>query len=124
MNNDTFVFKETLSDLSNNAYPEPVRDLETELFGKKGLKEKLDALESTLGYGKENTTPKIKFHNKIFCPNSEDDRKLLNELLNDPRFSVVKWEDTWTAHGDYRVFIIYSENLEVKKAKKDEDDDE
>lgn len=125
-NNESFVFKEQLSDIRNSSVPEPDRDLEQELFGKKGIKVALDSLEQSLGYGEKEKKVKVKVYNKIFSPDTSEDKKLLDELLNDPRFEILRWVDSWTAHGHYKVFIIYSENLELRpvKAKDTEDDDD
>lgn len=114
-NNDNFVFREQLSDIQNSSVPEPTRDLEYELFGKKGLKSALDNLEQELGYGKSKAVPKFKIYNKVFSANDDEDRELMNDLFNDPKFNIIRWEQTWTVHGDFKVFIIYSENLDLKK---------
>ena len=124
MSNENFVFREQLSDLATSDFKEPSRDLENELFGKKGLKAGLDALEHELGYATKAPVSKTKVYNKIFTPAAEDDQALLNELLNDPKFQIVKWVDSWTAHGDYRVFVIYTENIDLRKNKSKEDTDD
>lgn len=106
----------------------PVKNLEEELFGKKGVKEVIDEFEKAQGFtGNKPTAPtKLKYYNKVFNVNRDDDRTLLNTLLNDTasgRFSIIMWEKNWTVHGDFKLFVIYSENLDFKKPEEDEDNE-
>jgi len=122
------LFRDQVSELSIDAFPAPTdRDLEQELFGKKGVKEAIDAYENELGFGKNQRDKKVnrRVYNRIFSPDDDDERKLLDELLNDQeRFQIIMMKDTWTVHGNYKVFVIYSENLDAKKDKKETDSDE
>ena len=44
----------------------------------------------------------------------------MNELLNDKdKFEIILWKDTWTVHGDFKVFVIYAEK---QLGKKDEEE--
>jgi hypothetical protein len=111
------IFSDTVSDLKISKIKKD-RDLENELFGKKGIQEKIDALEESLGFGKGEKikSRNLKFHHKLLNPSHDEDEQLLNELLNDKyRFNIIMWKDTWTVHGEYKVFVIYSEDLDVKK---------
>lgn len=122
---ENFIFKDQLSDITNSSIPElSDRDLEKELFATKGVTEIIDALEQVKGHGVKTKKVEARVYNKIFCPNTPEDARLLNQLLNDKEFEIVMWKDTWTAHGDFRIFIIYKENLEFKKLKKEDDEDE
>lgn len=124
MSAESFIFSEQLSEINASTIPEPTRDLEQELFGKKGIKEVIDVFEQEMGLGKPRETKQnLKYYNRIFCPSADEDQELLNELLNDKdRYRIIMWDKTWTVHGDYRVFVVYSENLDVKK--KDEPSEE
>lgn len=122
------LFKDQISEITDSSIPAPIRDLENELFGKKGQEKIVDAFEKELGFGgRKEVVVNEKIYNRIFCPNVDEDQKLLNTLLNDKtKFRIIMWKDTWTAHGDYRIFIVYSENLDAKASKKKdkEEDDE
>lgn len=110
------LFGDIVSDLPRSNEIE--RDLEKELFGKKDFQSNvIDAYEQMLGYkDKPAKKTNVKFKSRIFSPGKESEQELLNQLLNDKeKFNIVMWKDTWTAHGDFKVFIIYSENLEPKE---------
>ena len=49
---------------------------------------------------------------KIFNPEIPKDSELLNTLLNSTNHKIQYWKDTWTALGEYRVFVVY---YEIKK---------
>lgn len=93
------------------------KDLEQQLFGKKGVKEFIDQFERETGIvPKKPDKQTVKYNNRVFSPTNEEDRKLLNELLNDrDRFGITMWKDSWTVHGDYRVFVLYYEILDGVK---------
>jgi hypothetical protein len=54
------------------------------------------------------------FKNIVLDPEQQKDQDMLNELMNNKKYMITLWKDTWTAQGSFRVFIIYG-------AKKEED---
>ncbi len=124
MPNDIDIFEDKVSDISlvkpkagKGAKNKPERNLKKELFGKKDVNEVIDAYENSLGYPKKQKQDvNLKYKNKIFTANNAEDTELLNELMNSKdRYTIVMWKDTWTVHGDYKVFIIYAENTDSKE---------
>ena len=125
-NQEGFTFKNKPSHRSNTEIPEP-RDIEKELFGKKGVDEVIDSFErDVMGFKPKNAKPiNERFYNRIFAVDDDTDRKLLNDLLNDgKRFRIIMWKDTWTVHGQYRVFCIYGENLDARPETNEEKEPE
>lgn len=118
---EPFVFDARVSELNAANYREP-RDLEKELFGKKGSQKFVDNIEQELGIKPKIDKHRIKFHNRVFSPADPDDGKLLDELYNDPRYAIVQTKDTWTAFGEYKMFVLYGEDLDFKP--KEEENDE
>lgn len=115
---DEKIFKDGLSDIHNSEIPEP-RDLEAELFNKRTIKDLVTNLEQELGLspGKKNSVIK-KRHAVVLAPSREEDGAKLSLILNDDKtYNIVMWKDTWTVHGDYRVFLIYEEFLDDKGKK-------
>lgn len=118
---EDFVINESVSDLPLK--PKASRDLENELFSDKRITKVLDAYEETIGI--KNKLPKktnIVYKNILLSPGyDEEDKALFNELLNDiDLYRIVKMTDNWTARGDYRVFIVYTEDLDVKQQRAEE----
>lgn len=106
-----------LSDLSSSDVP-PERDLEAELFNRRSVKDMVTSFEKELGLAPGKKAKAIKRHAEILAPGREEDATKLNSILNDDgKYRIVMWKDTWTVHGDYRVFLIYEESIDDKKAK-------
>lgn len=90
------------------------RNLESELFGDKTPTELVDAFEQQLGYPTPEKKETVRYKTKLFNINHELDKELLGQLLNDKdRYSIVMWKDTWTVHGDFKIFVIYSDKVEA-----------
>lgn len=107
-----------LSEMRRGDLQEP-RDLESELFNKKSIRDMVVSFEAELGInpGKKNKKS-IKRHAEVLAPGKDDDAIKLSSILNeDEKYRVLMWKDTWTVHGDYRVFLVYEEQLEEKKDK-------
>ena len=99
-----------VSEISRGDIQEP-RDLDAELFNKKSIQELLVNFEGELGLktGRRNKT-KSKRHIEVFNPEKDEDKERLTAILNeDDRFRILSWDKTWTAHGNYRVALIYEE---------------
>lgn len=115
MSDDT-LFGDSLSDIESSSI-EPTRDLEKELFGKRQIKDLLTNFEQELGIAPGNKkAKKIVRKAEILSPSKDEDAEKLNQILNeDAKYNIVMWKDTWTVHGDYRIFIIYEEAIDDKK---------
>lgn len=105
-----------LSDLRGSDVPE-ARDLESELFNRRPIKEMVASIEKELGLNPGKKQKKnIKRHAEVLAPSREEDGAKLHKILNeDEKYRVAMWKDTWTVHGDYRVFVIYEEFIDDKK---------
>ena len=92
------------------------RNLAGELYKKNWQEKTLDHFEKTLGIQPiSKDKPNLKFKSRIFDPSYVKDSELLNELMNHPKFCITYWKDNWTSEGVYKVFAIYSENLDYKE---------
>lgn len=106
-----------ISDLHDSDIPEP-RDLEAELFNKKSIREMVTNFERELGLNPGKKGKNTKRHALILSPAKEDDSEKLAVILNDDaKYRIMMWKDTWTVHGDYRIFLIYEEIIDEKKRK-------
>ena len=54
------------------------------------------------------------FKNIILDPEQQKDQDMLNELMNNKKYMIISWKDTWTPQGTFRVFIIYGSKKEEK----------
>ena len=100
------------------------RDLKSELYSKNWAAQKIDSYErSVLGIrGQEQAKPNLKYSSRMLQPEYEEDSRRLDDLMNDPKYSIVYTKDNWTIEGKYVIFVIYSENLDHVRA--DDIDDE
>jgi hypothetical protein len=55
------------------------------------------------------------FKNIILDPEQQKDQDMLNELMNNKKYMIALWKDTWTQQGSFRVFIVYGTKKEEKK---------
>ena len=109
------IFKD-VSDLPKLKGGKKARDLVDELFSMKNPNQIIDEYEKKMGYPQKQEKIKVKFKNRVFTPTHADDQELLNELINDEdKYKIVMWKETWTVHGDYKIFIIYSERVDDAK---------
>ncbi len=108
---------DTLSDLRSGDVPVE-RDLEAELFNKRSLRDMVTNMEKELGISPGKKAKKARRHAEILAPGRESDGEKLSQILNDDlKYRIIMWKDTWTVHGDYRVFLVYEEQLEDQKVK-------
>lgn len=120
MNDSTdLAFKSTLSDLAGVDAGE-ARDLEAELFNRRSIKDMVTNLEKELGINPaDRKKSKVIRHAEILAPGKDEDNEKLAMIINDDNtYKIIMWKDTWTMHGDYRVFVIYEEFLDEKKKRK------
>ena len=125
---EDFIFNPTLSDIALD--PKSDDDLSKEIFKTFKQEDIIDAYEKSMGI-KQRTydIPKTRYKHIMLSPGtSEDDSELLDQLKNDPElFQIIGEKSTWTVRGEYKIFIEYLENLDVKKAreaaKKDKSDE-
>ena len=78
----------------------------------------LDAFEKAQGLEKSAPEqPKLRYKHIMLSPGVDDeDSKLLDDLMNDPElYQIVNRTQTWTVRGEFKIFIEYTENLDVKK---------
>jgi hypothetical protein len=54
------------------------------------------------------------FKNIILDPEQQKDQDMLNELMNNKKYMIALWKDTWTPQGNFRVFIIYGTKQEAQ----------
>ena len=82
--------------------------------------EVIDAFESAKGIKKRSATPDTSnytFKNIILDPEQQRDQDMLNELMNNKKYMIVFWKDTWTNLGNFRVFVVYGQRKEDEKEK-------
>jgi hypothetical protein len=97
------------------------REIEQELFNKNWAKEAIDNFEDRVGIPRApepEVKPNIQFKHRTFQMEYTKDQELFNELLNSPKYKILSMKETWTMSGDYRMFIIYSDNLDYKAESK------
>jgi hypothetical protein len=77
----------------------------------------IDAYEMSKGIKKRPKTQDMDeyvFKNIILDPEQQKDQDMLNELMNNKKYMITLWKDTWTPQGNFRVFIIYGSKKETK----------
>lgn len=114
-----FDFGSSVQDVT---YPTIKRNVRNEVSNKGFDPEAvIDAFESFKGIKKKSKTPALTeyvFKNIILDPEQQKDQELLNELMNNKKYLIALWKDTWTPQGNFRVFIIYGSKKEESKNEK------
>jgi hypothetical protein len=75
----------------------------------------IDAYEISKGIKKRPKSDDMSdysFKNIILDPEQQKDQDMLNELMNNKKYLIALWKDTWTNQGNFRVFIIYGTKKE------------
>jgi len=75
----------------------------------------IDAYEQAKGIKKKpraHDMSSYTFKNIILDPEQQKDQDMLNELMNNKKYMIISWKDTWTPQGTFRVFIIYGSKKE------------
>lgn len=92
------------------------RNIKNEVSGKGFDPEAIiDAYEIAKGIKKRPKASDISeytFKNIILDPEQQKDQDMLNELMNNKKYMIAMWKDTWTNQGNFRVFIIYGSKKE------------
>jgi hypothetical protein len=110
-----FDFGVSSSDLSASSK----RNIKNEVSNKAFDPEKIiDAFEQAKGIKKRASKDEMAdyvFKNIILDPEQQKDQDMLNELMNNKKYLITLWKDTWTTQGSFRVFIIYGSKKETAK---------
>jgi hypothetical protein len=111
-----FDFGASASDLLMS---EKKRNVKNEVTGKGFDPEAvIDAYEIAKGIKKRPKSADLSeytFKNIILDPEQQRDQDMLNELMNNKKYMIAMWKDTWTNQGSFRVFIIYGSKKEKEK---------
>ena len=114
-----FDFGSSIQDVS---YPAVKRNIRSEVANKGFDPEAvIDAFETFKGIKKKSKTPSLveyTFKNIVLDPEQQADQDKLNELMNNKKYLIAHWKDTWTPQGNFRVFIIYGSKKEDPKNEK------
>jgi hypothetical protein len=79
----------------------------------------IDAFEQAKGIKRR---PKVQemtdytFKNIVLDPEKQMDQDMLNELMNNKKYVIALWKDTWTQHGNFRVFVVYGTKKDKKES--------
>lgn len=93
------------------------RDLQAELLRKFDPTTVIDAFEEAHGTRKpKHKEVQYEFKNIMLEPAKLKDQEMLNKLMNDPKFMIKLYKDSFSVRGDYKVFIIYGEAIDETKA--------
>lgn len=92
------------------------RDLAAELYRKSYQGTVIDQYEKSLGITPRKKKENRRFKTKVFSPDYDKDQALLSELMNSPQFRIELWKDTWTQEGLFKIFILYSEDLDYQSS--------
>ena len=117
---EDFIFKQALSDIPLE--PKEEEDPSEQLFKNFSPKTIIDSFEKQLGFKqKETPAPKVKYKHVMLSPGvNDDDSELLDQLMNDPElYTIASKSQHWTVRGEYKLFIEYMVNLDVKKAREE-----
>lgn len=111
-----FDFGESSFDLNTSSKK---RNIKNEVTNKSFDPEAvIDAYEKAKGIKKSGAASNMAdytFKNIILDPEQQRDQDMLNELLNNKKYLIALWKDTWTTQGNFRVFVIYGSKKEKAK---------
>lgn len=122
---EQFAFADTIKDLELKPSLTDEADVRKELFGESFDPEKMiDQYEAQLGIKKQSDAKpgKVLFKTIMLTPgDDDDDSKLLFQLMNDKElFPHLKEDHYWTPRGEYKMFVIYGEDQDVKLRREQE----
>ena len=107
-----FDFGASAADLSISSGRRNIRNEVNNRFDPEKV---IDAFEHAKGIKRKPALPEMleyEFKNIILDPEQQRDQDMLNELMNNKKYMITLWKDTWTAQGNFRVFIIYGSKKE------------
>ncbi len=95
------------------------RKLADELMSKFDPTAVVDAYEESIGLKPKgaNKAPKYFYRPTILEPEQPADKEKLTNLMNDPKYKIIVYKDSFSVRGDYKVFIIYGELVDETKPK-------
>lgn len=94
------------------------RNVRNEVSNKFDPEVVIDAFEQAKGIKRRPKVAEMidySFKNIILDPEQQRDQDMLNELMNNKKYMIALWKDTWTAQGNFRVFVIYGQKKEPNK---------
>lgn len=111
-----FDFGSSAADLSTGTKKRNIRNEVTN----KGFDPEtvIDAFEQAKGIKRKPAAADMSdyvFKNIILDPEQQRDQDMLNELMNNKKYMISLWKDTWTTQGNFRVFIIYGSKKEKEE---------
>jgi hypothetical protein len=115
---ESFVFQNALSDIPFEVRSE--EEISKALFKGSDPEKMIDAWEAAHGIPvKETPLPKLKVKNVMLSPGVDDeDADALNKLYNDHElYQIIEKSANWTPRGEYKIFVIYTENQDVLEAR-------
>lgn len=122
---EQFAFADTIKDLDLKPSSSDEDQVRKELFGEHFDPEKMiDQYEQQLGIKKPSDSKigKVLFKSIMLTPgDDDDDNKLLFQLMNDKElYPHLKEDHYWTPRGEYKMFVIYGEDQDVKQRRDQE----
>lgn len=94
------------------------RDIRSEITNKlPTLEDAVDLIEKQNGISSKNSSAKVatRYKSKILSPDRSVDAAKLEELFNSPKHQIVYYKDNWSSIGEYKVYVIYTEQIENSK---------
>ena len=115
---EQFAFSDTIKDLDWKVSTDDEDKVRKELFGENFDPDKLiDKFEEQTGIKSASTKPaNVVYKSVMLSPGDDnDDAALLYQLMNDKElYPMLQEKSNWTPKGEYKMFIIYGENQDVK----------
>jgi hypothetical protein len=96
------------------------RNIRNEVTNKFDPEIVIDAFEQAKGIKRKSKVADMSeysFKNIILDPEQQRDQDMLNELMNNKKYMITLWKDTWTQQGSFRVFIVYGQKKEDQEKK-------
>lgn len=96
------------------------RNIRNEVTNKFDPEIVIDAFEQAKGIKRKPRVADMSdyvFKNIILDPEQQRDQDMLNELMNNKKYMITLWKDTWTQQGSFRVFVVYGQKKEESEKK-------
>jgi len=123
---DEILYVDKKSDMSlSKKKGKTDEELQKSFFNLMDPKKVIDNFEATHGPKiKRTKLAKTLKKSIVLRPETPKDEKLLHQMMNGDKYAITYWKDTWTALGEYRVFVIYTEMVDDEEKKPTSQDDE